>query len=255
MKKTRGRLLSASKKQRTTKKNRGGSKEKDYSDIKCLHQDDDCLINPNYPEIKFFNENNKVRNEKLGLLSKLKTPKEFHKIMNQRYPKSEFKRYSASRYSVSGIDSPIEEDEEYEMESHPDYQELTAKEQEFEKNVLYKEPQYKCYKPNKLAKSKLFSMFTNTGISTLTKNALKQLNKINPDALDYYWHHCSILRHLYNEYHKEIYSKKSRSNRWFSLYGRSQEFAQFLDAYYNDNKKCLHKISEEYNELMTPFGK
>lgn len=232
MKKTRGRLLS--KKRRTTKKIRGGS-----NDIKCLHQDNDCLVNPNYPEIKFLNETRKDRTRKLELFADSKTPKEFHKIMEKRYPKP-------SVYMDSLITPHQEEEEEYEIESHPDYQELTMEEQEFEKDVFYKEPLYKCYKPNQLARTKRFSK---TGISTFTKNALQQLKKINPEAVNYYWYHCSILRHLYNEYHKEVYSKKSRSRRWVSLHGRSRGFAKYLDKYYEDNQAVLHQIIEEYNDL------
>ena len=234
MKKTKSRL---SKKRRTTKKIRGGS-----NDIKCLHQDNDCLVNPNYPEIKLLSETRKDRENNLKLLANSKSPKEFHKIMENRYPKT-------SVYMDSLI-TPIE-DEEYEIEPHAGYEELTMEEQEFEKDVFYKEPLYKCYKPNQLAMSK---RFFKSDISTFTKNSLKQLKKINPEAVNYYWYHCSILRHLYNEYHKEVYSKKSRSKRWFSLYGRSQGFAKYLDDYYENNKDILHQITEEYADLTHKYS-
>ena len=237
MKKTKS--AQSSKKRRTTKKVRGGS-----DNIKCLHEDNDCLVNPNYPEIKFLSESRKDRTRKLELLADSKTPKEFHKIMKNRYPKP-------SIYMNSPITPDQEEEEEYEEKAHSGYQELTMEEQEFEKDVLYKEPLYKCYKPNQLSKSK---RFFKSDISTFTKNALKQLKKINPEAVNYYWYHCSILRHLYSEYHKEVYSKKSRSKRWFSLYGKSKGFAKYIDHYYEENKDILHQISEEYYDLTHKYS-
>ena len=201
----------------------------DITNIVCLddygssYDTQGCHKNPNFPTLSDFKGTDKSRS---------KSPRDFTDIMKGRMNN---KGKSSDVELENNLNDSNSDDEVYdEVYDEVDDEEILFNQDNNE--IPYEAKLHSCYKRDKRVVNKKWHEFTE-----FIQNVLKKLSKESKDAYKYFVYHCSILRHVTNEYLIEN-AHKTQSKK-------TQELSKVLINYYSEYGELLEKYSKEYDRI------